>query len=298
MGPTGGVRPLSPAVRWLFVAFCFTVGVAGIQLFVLAEQTDEFFAWTINPPLTAAFLGAAYWASFPLDLICARRRTWAAARIGMPGVLLFVVITLIVTLAHHDRFHFDSGDFTARAAAWAWLAVYLGVPIAGGIAIAHQLRIPGDDPPRERPLPRPLQAAIAIEGAILFAAGVALLVSPTGAGGLWPWDLSALTGRAVGAWLLGIGVVSAHALWEADLDRDLPAFAAYAGFGALELAALLRFHSTVDWGSPAAALLAGIYVTALLTGASGIVLARRPALAASAPSSRPPMPASAPGEAQ
>ena len=59
-------RPLTGELKlllWLFAALALS---AGFLLFVLADQTDETFSWTIKPPLTAAFLGASYWAAFVL----------------------------------------------------------------------------------------------------------------------------------------------------------------------------------------------------------------------------------------
>lgn len=38
----------------------FLVFLAGVQLFVFSERTDEYFAWTIQPPVGAALLGAGY----------------------------------------------------------------------------------------------------------------------------------------------------------------------------------------------------------------------------------------------
>jgi hypothetical protein len=56
-------------------------------------QTETYFAWTIHPPLTAAVLGAGYWASFVLELLSARERLWARTRVAVPAVLLFSTLT-------------------------------------------------------------------------------------------------------------------------------------------------------------------------------------------------------------
>lgn len=37
--------------------------IAGVQLFLLSEQTETYFAWTFAAPLSAAFMGAGYWAA-------------------------------------------------------------------------------------------------------------------------------------------------------------------------------------------------------------------------------------------
>jgi len=37
--------------------------IAAIQLFVLSEQTETYFAWTFAAPISAAFMGAGYWSA-------------------------------------------------------------------------------------------------------------------------------------------------------------------------------------------------------------------------------------------
>src|SRR5262249_39055665 len=91
-------RQTTPGMRRMLLVAGGLVFITGIQLFVLSEATDRFFAWTIKPPLTAAFLGAAYWASCGTELLAARQRIWANARIAVPAVLIFTGLTLLVTL--------------------------------------------------------------------------------------------------------------------------------------------------------------------------------------------------------
>jgi hypothetical protein len=40
------------------------VSSVGVFTFVLSGSTERLFAWPIEPPLTAAFLGANYWVRF------------------------------------------------------------------------------------------------------------------------------------------------------------------------------------------------------------------------------------------
>ena len=49
-----------------------------------------------------------------------------------------------------------------------------------------------------------------VEGAVDGSAG-RLLIAPTAVMALWPWTLTALTGRAIGAWLIGLGIAAGHA---------------------------------------------------------------------------------------
>jgi hypothetical protein len=65
---------------------------------------------------------------------------------------------------------------------------------------------------------------------------------------LWPWTLTPLTGQAVGAWLIGVGVTVAQMCWENDSGRVYAGMAGLAVLGALQLIALARYgFSTVDW---------------------------------------------------
>ena len=204
---SSSARPLISGMRAMFVVSCVTVSLAGFQLFVLSEYTDRFFAWTIDVPLTAAFLGASYWGSFPLVLIASRQHAWARARVAVPGVFLFTVLTLLATLIHIDLFRMDS------VYGWAWLVVYLFGPVGYGVFAVRQLRIAGGDPPRQARLPAWLPLVLGVQAAIMLMWGTALFLAPQTTAALWPRALTPLTGQAVGAWLIRVGVTAAQMCW-------------------------------------------------------------------------------------
>lgn len=247
-----GLRPLNPWMRRLLYAASALVFLAGFQLFVLSEQTQTYFAWTVSLPLTAASLGAAYWAAVPVEFLAARRRSWAEARVSVPAVWIFTTLTLFVTLLHADLFHFASTDLAARAAAYLWLAIYAGVPVAMLVAVLLQRRTRGSAPARAMPFPTWLRMFFIVEGVGLAVMGVALLLVPASALTVWPWTLTLLTARAIGAWLVALAVLSFHALWENDLARIRPVGGGFTVFAALELVALARYPGEMAWGAPAA----------------------------------------------
>ena len=238
---TGDVEPdrgLSGGVRALLTVFAVLTLLATHQLFVRAEHTAQGFAWTIQPPLTAAFFGAGYAAGCVLVLLALQRGTWASARVGYLTVLLFVVLASAATLLHLDRFHFDAADALPRAAAWIWLAVYL-----------------------------------VVQAAVLLVAGVALFLVDSSRG-LWPWELTELTARAMASWLVALGVGAVLAVAQDDLVRLRPAAITSVVLAVLQLAALVRFGGDVAWDRPSSA----VYVLALLgmltVGVAGVVRAR------------------------
>ena len=239
-------------MRRLLLAASFLVFLAGFQLSILTEQTEHYFAWTIQPPLTAAFLGAGYWSSFLLEFLSSRQRVWARARIAVPAIFAFSTLTLVATLLHIDRFHFTSPEPIAQAAAWFWLAIYAIVPPVMLVVWARQLRLRGGDPQRQAPLPVSVRLVLGLQSAFTLAIAVALFVQPSTAAFLWPWKLTPLTARAVGAWFVGLGVSAGHATWESDFTRIRAGMASYLAFGLLQLLALARFPATLNWGQSTA----------------------------------------------
>jgi hypothetical protein len=259
----GPVRAMTPGVRLGLLAIAGVIVWLGLSLFAFPAETDRLFAWTIQPPLTAAFLGASYWASTTLAVTCAMERDWACGRAFAAPYLIAGVVLLAVTLVHLDRFHMD--DVTG----WAWLVLYAVFPPAVLVLLARQLRAPGGEPPRTSPMPAAVLAVLALQGAVMVALGAALVAAPLDAGSLWPWPLTALTGRAVGTFVLAQGVLVLTVCRERDWDRVRPAMFQYLLLGALHLIALARFVDTPDWDGPSAWIYLAFVIGILATGGYG-----------------------------
>ena len=223
--------------------------VAGFLLFVGASDTDRFFSWTIDPPLTAGFMGAAYWAAMVLLAWAAAQQSWERARTALPAVFTIAVLLLLATAIHLDRFHHDLfGRF--------WEAVYVIVVPLLIYLTWSQVRHSRPVVHRGHPLSGWLRAVLCLQALVMLALGAALFVAPVGASSLWPWALTPLTGRAVGAFLVGFGAAAAFAVAENEIGRLHGAALAYATLGALELAAA-ALHGG-DFTAPAAGV--AVYV--------------------------------------
>src|SRR5688572_23494825 len=92
--PAGEVRA---ATRWLLIAFATLTMLALIQLLLLADVADRYWAWTIRTEQTAAFLGAAYAAGFVLSVLSLRMTRWRQIRIPVGTVTVFTMLTLVAT---------------------------------------------------------------------------------------------------------------------------------------------------------------------------------------------------------
>jgi hypothetical protein len=261
-------------MRWLLLTAALLVLLAGFQLFVFTDRTETHFAWTITNPLAAAFLGAAYWASTTIEALAGQRQIWANARIAVPAVTVFTLLTLAATLLHLDKFHLG-GNFPAgtRMVTWTWIAIYALVPVLMLIVLVVQARTPGSDPPRSVALPGWIYGVLAVQAITLFSLGVALFAAPGKTAPLWPWKLTPLLAQATGAWLISLGVVAAHALLERDAQRLRPAAAGYVVLAVLQTIALVRYPHLFQWGTTSGVIYLIFLATIWLTGAAA--LARR-----------------------
>ncbi len=271
-------RPTNIGVRATLLVGGLFVFAAGIPLFVGTERTDVYFAWTVRPPLTAAFLGASYWASFLLGVLCSRQPCWHRARLAVPGPLLFTLLTLLATLIHIDRFHFGSVQLVARLVTWAWLFIYAAVPLALGISLVLQLRMAGQDPSRQSPLGAGMRSFLIFLVVPTGILGLGLYAAPAATLKLWPWTLTPLTARAVGAWLLAIAVISAQTALEDDVLSTRPAFITMTALGVLQIAALLRYPSDFRWMSVAGWVYLLILIGMLYAGAYSLLFPRSQSL--------------------
>jgi hypothetical protein len=265
-------------MRGVFIVGCALTFMAGLQLFVLSERTDDWFAWTIASPMTAAFLGAFYWMVAVGSGVASRESTWAGARVAVPGVLVFVWLRGIASLLHLDALHLVEGPTTARLAAWAWLVVYMLAPPIQTAIYVVQLRSPGSDPPHQAPLPVWFRAAAIAMGVGELLLGVVVFLAPDVGADLWPWALTDFTARAVGAWVVGYAVVVL------TLARINERYAArIPGLSTLALVILLligalRYGDEIDGGHPATAVYFGVLVVLLAGALYSLTVLNRPTL--------------------
>lgn len=271
-------RPFLSGMRSPVVA-PLTRALIGLPLVLFATETARYFAWTIEPPITAGFLGANYWASALLAILAARETLWARGRVSVSVALAFAPLTTVATLLHLDQFHLDTFY------GWFWVVAYTIYPIQLGYFLAKQLRTPGGDPSRVAPLPMWVRAILGVQAVVMIPLGVALFLFPGTTARVWPWTLPPLSAQVVAAWLLAFGVLAAHSIYENDFTRVRCAMLGYPFLGAMQVLMLVRFSDDVRWEDPSA----WVYVTVLLSlfvlgGYAWVAESRRRSEAAAEPS--------------
>lgn len=248
--------------------FFFTFGVipllliAGVQLFILSAQTEMYFAWTIPLPLTAAFMGAGYWAALAHAFLIARDPSWERARVSIPAAFTATTLLLIATLLHLGQFHLDSPAFITRFVTWVWIIVYVVTPPIFLYFLVKRFRRTARKEERSNPLPGWVQVVLYLLAAFGLVFGLGLFFLPESFMPLWPWNLSPLASRAVGAWMTTFGVAAATLAWENDLVNGKGALASLLAFCVLQFVVLLRYPASMDFTKP----LAWGYILFLLLG--------------------------------
>jgi hypothetical protein len=194
----GGDRLL--ALSRAGVVLLLVLAVAnGLWLYVLPGRALTQYAWPIQPPVNAAFLGAGYLAgTVATALVTFRTTLWRSLRI-LPLPLVVLSLTMLsATLIHADRFKW--GYFPT----WVWTAVYAGVPAGVAILWTLQERQAGPPPAPDTRL-RALRGRSLALGMPFCALAVGLWLAPAALAEAWPWPLTPLLARALGGWYALVG---------------------------------------------------------------------------------------------
>ncbi|HLF78842.1 MAG TPA: hypothetical protein VJB57_15290 [Dehalococcoidia bacterium] len=270
-----GPQPVLAFTKIVDLAVIVLVFLAGIQLYILTEETHRYFAWTIGVPLTAAFLGAGYWGALVSTLYAIRLTDWTKGRSTVATAFTATSLLVIATFLHLDKFHLDSDVFITWLAAWVWVIVYVAVPPTVVYMFLTQNRVPGTNPPKQRDLPAWMRLTLVLQAVLAAGVGGALFIVPEETMTEWPWALTPLTARAIGSWLCAVGATAAAILWEDDLARVAGTLWGLAAFAILQLVAVLRYEGSVQWDDFTAWVYVGFLLSLLAVSAAGLWLNAR-----------------------
>jgi hypothetical protein len=252
-------------MRRLLVAAAILDLLAGTQAFLLADHAATFFAWPIDAPLSAAFIGASFWAAGVLIFWSARQDTWVRARVAIPAVAVVVTTLLAATLRHLETFSSPLG--------LVWIEIYALIGPIAAVLLALQLAAPGADPHSGRRIPAGLRAGLALLAGGLGAAGALLFFAPGAAADVWPWPLTELTSMALGGWLGGIAITAAYLVWFDDRADLGGAMLSVTVLAACQLLALAMHPAQLDAADPALWAYVAVWAGALALGLAGVRVA-------------------------
>jgi hypothetical protein len=260
--PSGAVT--DTLTRVIAGVICLVLLDAAQLLFFYPERTATLWAWKLQPEITAMVLGSVYAGGAYFFARILFGAPWRSVAAGFPSVIVFVWIAGIATLLHLDRFIKDSTPFAA------WVALYVVTPFLVPWLVARNHHRYGA--PHGPPLPRAVRGTLGAVGGLLLVAGLLFLVAPDVAIDGWPWPLTPLTARIIGAVLAMYGTVwlavAVHDTWA---GARIPLEAHAIGM-AFVLLAVVRGEDVVDWGNPLAIVFVAAAAAMLVASA---VLSRR-----------------------
>ena len=195
-----------PATRALSAFIVPFLVVAFVVLYGFPGETDRLFAWTIAPPMTPMTLGAVYLGGAFFFVSAFRAIEWQTIKAGFVAVGTFASLMGVATLIHWDRFNHDHVAF------WLWAGLYFTTPIlVWGVWLANRRRGTTAQP-ADVVLPRPARMVMGATGGLAVTAGLFLFLLPSQAIDVWPWMITPLTSRVLGAIFMlgvaGLGVIT------------------------------------------------------------------------------------------
>lgn len=184
---------IHPAARRLvWILFILAIANGGF-LCLLPSLAKTHYAWTIQPPINAAFMGAGYLAGMiATGLALFNSRYWRSIRALFPGFFVLGLTLFVATLLHAGRFRWD------YALTWVWTLVYLSIPIGSALVwLWHERRtqVPVMDErlARIRTLSLVLGVAATLFATMLYLMPQLFLQA-------WPWPITPLLARVFAGW--------------------------------------------------------------------------------------------------
>lgn len=252
-----------PATRALALAIVPILTIAWAMLWVFPERSGVLFSWPVKPPATATMLGATYLGGAWFFGRVVIARAWHSVTLGFLPVTAFAAILGLATVLHWDRFTAGHPSFIL------WVTLYFSLPfIIPFVWWRNARRDPGGSVGGGRAIAGPVMWIAGGLGAVLTTVSVVLVATPDLLIPTWPWALTPLTARVLGAMFALSGVVGI----EIAVDRRPVAARAIVQAQAVAVAGILlgmiRAQAGIAWGAPGAWLFAGGMIAVLAVNAA------------------------------
>ncbi|GAC1657821.1 MAG: hypothetical protein NVS4B7_03900 [Ktedonobacteraceae bacterium] len=191
-----------PETRWVSAIIVPFLVAAFAILYLFPDHTQELFAWSIRPRMSAMMLGAAYIGGAYFFVRVAASASWHWVKVGFLPVTTFATLMGIATILHWNRFSHSHIAF------YAWVALYFTTPfIVFLLWLRNRSTDPGPDRSSDRRVPHLVRLVIGIVGGLTLLSSIFFFLQPGFMISIWPWQLTPLTARVMGALfaLTGVG---------------------------------------------------------------------------------------------
>ena len=204
LSPTGLEHDdrILPETRWLAAIIIPFLVAAFIILYFWPNDTDKLFAWTIKPAMTPMMLAAAYLGGIYFFSRVIPAKQWHLVKLGFLPVTAFASLLGIATILHWDRFNHSHISF------YVWAILYFTTPfLVFAVWLRNRKTDSGIPEPNELIIHPMIRLLVGIIGLITLAVSLLLFLQPLFMISIWPWLLTPLTARVVGAMFALPGIV-------------------------------------------------------------------------------------------
>jgi hypothetical protein len=186
-------------IPFLVVAFAVLVPYPG--------DTKRLFAWEIKSTMSAMTLGSVYLGGAYFFFRVVRSSAWHTVAGGFLSVGTFASLMGVTTILHWNLF------IHGNVAFWLWVGLYFTTPFIIFAVFARNQREYAPATAGELMIPSAAAVTMAAGGGLAVAMSAFLFLFPQRAADVWPWPLTPLTARVLGA-ILALGVAGLGALRE------------------------------------------------------------------------------------
>ena len=239
-------------VAAVVVGILFT---AWFALYLHPGETDHRFAWTISSRMTALLMGAGYGSAILFYVRVLFSRRWHRVALGFLPTAVFTWLLAGATVLHWDKFRHGSLPFLL----WVW--IYAVTPLlVPAVWLWNRRRDPRTLEAADIELVGSIKAVLVAVGIILLVLAAVMFAWPTAVIGVWPWELTPLTARAVAGFVALPGVAWLAMAADGRWSAGRVAVQTVALGTVLLLGAVIRAWSEFDHSNP----LSYIYVGGLV----------------------------------
>jgi hypothetical protein len=232
-----------PATRLLAGFITPFLVLAFFVLFPWPTDTKRLFAWHITPTMSPMVLGSVYLGGAYFFVRVIRAPRWHLVAGGFLPVATFATLMGITTILHWDRF------IHTNVAFWLWVGLYFTTPVLvlAVFLVNHREYRPAVG--GELLLSRAAAGAIVLAATLSTIMSVVLYLFPHRMISSWPWHLTPLTARMLGA-IFALGIAGFGARRERRWSAARILLQVAGVMLVLILLAGIRAHREFDSGRP------------------------------------------------
>ena len=206
--------------------------LAGSSFLLFPQTFGPLWPWVL-PPLASRFMGSLLVGGG----VCTALTTLAPEPLPMEGPALLGLGDILIASVGL----LDVGQTSLTGRMIVWLVAFIGMALLlwSLLILYGRQASRGDD---RRPLTRGMRIYFMIHLAVVIPVGLTMYLGPALAQKFWPWPLSPVNVRLLGAFFVGASILSVWSLRQRYWQAIRPLVALYAVFTTLAtLASILHF---------------------------------------------------------